>query len=185
MLCLCQLSLDYLCSWQVQVSVYCTRRIPEHLMCTQYSILLHRIDIGFLPCICLLQISQIPTCLSVVVGSGFVSTLPAFMRSSTSHPAAPPGHLAKKREIGPPFLGTGDFETICTATCQTRCDSSTTCRLCYPSLQHLKIHIFPICFPITSFTYMIRSLTLTTSTTLSIHISAINTQTVAYQLLQP
>ena len=27
--------------WQLQVSVYCARRIPTHLMCTQYSIMLH------------------------------------------------------------------------------------------------------------------------------------------------
>ena len=26
--------LDYLCRWQVQVSVYCARRIPPHLRCT-------------------------------------------------------------------------------------------------------------------------------------------------------
>ena len=55
----CVVSLDYLCRWQLQVSVYCTRRIPAHLRCTQCSILLHRIDICFLTCICLWQISQI------------------------------------------------------------------------------------------------------------------------------
>ena len=32
-----------------------------------------------------------------VVGPGFVSTSPAFMRSSASHPAGPPGWLAPKR----------------------------------------------------------------------------------------
>ena len=46
-------SLDCLCGWQVQVSVYCARRIPAHLWCTQCSIMLHLIDICFLPCICL------------------------------------------------------------------------------------------------------------------------------------
>ena len=35
----CVMSLDYLCIWQVQVSVYCARRIPAHLRCTQCSIL--------------------------------------------------------------------------------------------------------------------------------------------------
>ena len=75
-------SSDYLCRWQVQVSVYCARRIPAHLRCTQCSILLHRINICFIPCICLCQISQIQTCLCVVVGPGFVSTSPAFMRRS-------------------------------------------------------------------------------------------------------
>ena len=64
------------------MSVYCARRIPAHLMCTQCSILLHHIDIGFLQCICLWQISQIQTCLCVVVGPRFVSTAPAFMRST-------------------------------------------------------------------------------------------------------
>ena len=60
-------NLDPLCKWQVQVYVYCARRIPAHLMCTQSSIQLHIIDICFLPCICLWQISQIQTCLCVVV----------------------------------------------------------------------------------------------------------------------
>ena len=34
-------SLDSLCRWQVQVSVYCAWRIPAHLRCTQCSILFH------------------------------------------------------------------------------------------------------------------------------------------------
>ena len=38
---------------KVQVSVYCARRIPANLRCTQCSILLHLIDICFLTCICL------------------------------------------------------------------------------------------------------------------------------------
>ena len=33
MLCLCVVSLDLVCRWQV--SVYCARRIPAHLMFTQ------------------------------------------------------------------------------------------------------------------------------------------------------
>ena len=51
-LCVCVscVSIDSLSIWQVQVSVYCARRIPTHLMCTQCSILLHIIDIFFLPC---------------------------------------------------------------------------------------------------------------------------------------
>ena len=47
----------------------------------------HSIDICFLTCICLWQISQIQTCLCVVIGPGLVSTSPAFMRSIASHPA--------------------------------------------------------------------------------------------------
>ena len=54
----CVMSLDSLCLWQVHVSVYCARRIPAHLRCTQCSIMLHLIDIGFLTCICLWQISR-------------------------------------------------------------------------------------------------------------------------------
>ena len=41
-------SLDSLCLWQVQVSVYCSRQISAHLKCTPCSILLHLIDIYFL-----------------------------------------------------------------------------------------------------------------------------------------
>ena len=46
-------------SAQVQVSVYSAWRIPAHLRCTQCSIMLHLIDICFLPCIFMWQISQI------------------------------------------------------------------------------------------------------------------------------
>ena len=83
------MSLDFLCRWQVQVSVYCAWRIPAHLRCTQCSILLHLMDICFLTCICLWKISQIQTFLFKVVGPGLVSTSPAFVSSSASHPAGP------------------------------------------------------------------------------------------------
>ena len=48
-MCVCceSVSLDYLCIWQVQVSVYCAWWIPAHLRCTQCSILLHLMDICF------------------------------------------------------------------------------------------------------------------------------------------
>ena len=46
-------SLDSLCRWQIQVSVYCAWRIPAHLRCTQCSILLYLMDICFITCICL------------------------------------------------------------------------------------------------------------------------------------
>ena len=103
------MSLDSLCRWQVQVSVYCAWRITAHLRCTQCSILLHLMDICFLLCICLWQISQIQTCLCVVVEPGFVSTLPAFMRSSASHPAGPHGRLAPKKINRAPIAGAGRF----------------------------------------------------------------------------
>ena len=68
-------------------------RIPVHLRCTQCSILVHLMDICFTTCICLWQISQIQTRLCDVVVPGFFSTLPAFMRSSASHPAGQHGRL--------------------------------------------------------------------------------------------
>ena len=45
---------------------------------------------------------------------GLVSTSPAFMRSIASHTAGPHGRLAKKTVIGPPLLGAGGVDTICT-----------------------------------------------------------------------
>ena len=56
----CVVSLDKLCIKQVQVYVYCARRIPAHLSCTQCLVLLHLIDICFLTCICVWHISQNP-----------------------------------------------------------------------------------------------------------------------------
>ena len=53
-------------------------------------------DICFLTCICLWQISQIQTRLFNVVGPGLFSTSPAFVRSSASYPAGPHDRLAQK-----------------------------------------------------------------------------------------
>ena len=50
-----------------------------------------------LPTVYAMCISQIQTCLCVVVGPGFISTSPAFIRSSASHPVGPHGRLAQKR----------------------------------------------------------------------------------------
>ena len=99
------MSLDFLCRWQVQVYVYCAWRIPAHLRCTQCSIMLHLMDICFLTCICLWQISQIQTCLFKVVGPGLVSTSPAFVSSSPSHPAGPDGRHAQNGKSGPHCWG--------------------------------------------------------------------------------
>ena len=74
----CVVSLDYLCLWQVHVSV-------------------DLIDICFLTYIFLCQISQILTCVCVIVGPGLVSTSSAFMRSISSHQAGPHGRFAQKR----------------------------------------------------------------------------------------
>ena len=78
------MSLDSLCRWQVQVSVYCAWRIPAHLRCTQCSILLHLMDICFLTCICLWQISQIQTFLFKVVGPSSGSAWPACPKNGKS-----------------------------------------------------------------------------------------------------
>ena len=136
------MSLDSLCRWQVQVSVYCAWRIPAHLRCTQCSILLHLMDICFLTCICLWQISHIQTRLFSVVGPGLVSTSPAFVSSSASHPAGPHGRHAQKTVNR---AGAGGFDTICTAVLVC-CDSSTTCRLCrlepYHHYHHHSNHLY-------------------------------------------
>ena len=93
------MSLDSPCRWQVQVSVYCAWRIPAHLRCTQCSILLHLMDICFLIYIYLWQISQIQTFLFKLVGPGLVSTSPAFVSNSASHPAGPDGRHAQKNPV--------------------------------------------------------------------------------------
>ena len=85
--------------------MYCAWRIPAHLRCTQCSILLHLMDICFLTCICLWQISQILTFLFKVVGPGLVSTSPAFVSSSASHPAGPHGRYAQKTVNRAPIDG--------------------------------------------------------------------------------
>ena len=75
--------------------MYCAWRIPAHLRCTQCSILLHLMDICFLTCICLWQISQIQTFLFNVVGPGLVSTSTRFCEqqrqpsSGSAWPACP------------------------------------------------------------------------------------------------
>ena len=68
----------------------------------------HLMDICFLTCICLCQISQIQTFLYRVVGPGLVSTSPAFVSNSASHPAGPHGrHTQKNGKSGPHCWGRG------------------------------------------------------------------------------
>ena len=62
-----------------------------------------------------LFMADIETCLCVADGPGFVSTSPAFMRSSASHPAGPHGRLAQNSKSGLHCSGAGSFDTICTA----------------------------------------------------------------------
>ena len=72
------------------------------------SILLHRMDICFLTCICLWQISQIQTFLFQAVGPGLVSTSPTFVSRGASHPAGPHGrHAQKNGKSGPHYWGRG------------------------------------------------------------------------------
>ena len=85
--------------------MYCAWRIPAHLRCTQCSILLHLMDICFLTCICLWQISQIQNFLFRVVGLGLVSTSPTFVSNSASHPAGPA--CPKNGKSGPQCWGRG------------------------------------------------------------------------------
>ena len=91
--------------------MYCAWRIPAHLRCTQCSILLHLMDICFLTCICLWQISQIQAFLFKVVGPGLVSTSPAFVSSSASHPAGAHDRHAQKTVNRAPIAGGGGGST--------------------------------------------------------------------------
>ena len=121
------------CIWQVKVFVYCARRMPAHLRCAQCAILLHLIDISFLPYICLWQISQIQTGLCVVVKPGFVSTAPAFMRSSTIHPVGAYDRFS--------ILGGGRRRKNLLSGLPDHCDSSTVCSMCRldPALELLSL----------------------------------------------
>ena len=64
-------------------------------------------DICFLTCICLWQISQIQSRLFNVVRPGLVLTSPAFVRSSASHPAGPHCRLGQKTVNRAPSAGGG------------------------------------------------------------------------------
>ena len=72
------------------------------------SILLHIMDVCFLTCICLWQISQIQTFLFKVVGPVLVSTSPDFDSNSASHPAGPHGRHVKKTVNRAPIVGGGE-----------------------------------------------------------------------------
>ena len=87
--------------------MYCAWRIPAPLRCTQCSILLYLMDICFLTCICLWQISQIQTRLFNVVGPGLVSTSPAFVSSSACQPSGPHGRHTQKTVNRAPIAGEG------------------------------------------------------------------------------
>ena len=87
--------------------MYCDWRIPAHLRCTQCSILLHLMDICFLTCICLWQISQIQTFLFRVVGPGLVDiTLFCEQQRKLSSGSAWPA-CTKNGKSGPHYWGRG------------------------------------------------------------------------------
>ena len=88
-----------------------------------YSILLHLMDICFLTYICLWQISQIQTRLFKVVGPRLVSTSPAFVSSSASHPVGPHGWHAKKNGKSGPHCWEREISA-------QQLVYSTVCRLC-------------------------------------------------------
>ena len=67
-------------------------------------------------------------CLFVcVVGPGFDSTFPVFLRSRASHAAGSDGRFAKKNESDPHLWRQGCVDTICT---DVVCSIPTSCRLC-------------------------------------------------------
>ena len=110
----CVVSLDYLCWSQVQVSVYCARRIPAHLRCTQCSILLHLIDICLLTCIFTEADIVNPDLFGCGSQTGISLDITRFYgkhcqpSSGSTWPACPP-----KTVIGPPLRGAGGVDTIC------------------------------------------------------------------------
>ena len=55
---------------------------------------------------------QIQTCFCVVVTPGYISTSPAVMRSSASHPAGLHGRLSHKTVNRTPITEGGSFDTI-------------------------------------------------------------------------
>ena len=127
-----------LCRWQVQVNVYCAWRITAHLRCTQCSLFLHLMDICFLTCIGLYQISQIHTRVCDVCRAWICLDITCFYEKQchtsiwSAWTTCP--NIGK---LGPPLMGAAGFDTLCTAVCE-RCDSSTACRLSFGAT-HFKL----------------------------------------------
>ena len=89
-LCLCELCVRIICVDGRSMYLYIVLGSPSDQACCTLSI-------SASYHVFLWQISQIQTCLCVVVGPGFVSTSPTFMRSSAGHLAGPHGRLAQIR----------------------------------------------------------------------------------------
>ena len=96
------MSLDSLCRWEVQISVYCVGgylrilREPSIQCCFTFRFLFPTVY---------LSVADIenPACYRVVVGPS------DFMRSSASHPAGVHGRLAQKRVNRVPISRGGRF----------------------------------------------------------------------------
>ena len=119
------MSLDSLCRWQVQVSVYCARRIPAH------PVFNHVAPYRYLP----------PT---VYLFMADISNPDLFVCSCRTLICLDITRVYEEQDK--PSSGSawpacaGGFDTICTAVCN-RSDSSTTCRLCrLEPLTLLSIH---------------------------------------------
>ena len=123
------MSLDSLCRWQVQVSVYCAWRIPAHLRCTQCSILLHLMDICFLTCICLWQISQIQTFCLKLSDLDWSRHHPLFREQPA--PSIQRVRMPKNGKNRAPIAGGGEVRHNLHSSLKPLCYSSTAvCRLC-------------------------------------------------------
>ena len=120
----CVVSLDDLYRWQVQVSVYYARHITADFMCTQCSILLHHIDICFIPCICLWQISQIQTCLHVVCLTWIRLDIARFYEEQCQ-PCSGSAWVAFPKTVNRSRRGRHNLH----GALADRCDRSTACRL--------------------------------------------------------
>ena len=111
------MSLDTLCRWQVQVSVYCARQIPGHITCTQCK-----------SC-CTLSISAsygVFACGRYCQSNLDLSRHCRFYEEQCklSNGSAWPACQIYRAPIA------GGIDIIGKAIFQKHCDSSTACRLC-------------------------------------------------------
>ena len=95
------MSPDSLCRWQVHVSVYCARRIPAHLWCTQCSI-----DICFLPYVLFMADIANPDLFVCGCGTWIYLDIPRFyeeQRQPSSGSACP--NCSKNGKSGQQYWG--------------------------------------------------------------------------------
>ena len=128
-----------MCRWQVQVSVYCARQIHAHLRCTMCSILLHPIDICFLPCnMSIADIAKSRLVFRVLFGPGLVSDIARFVVFDTIWDSS-----FYKCRAAPPLVGGGRFVAIHPSIVFVY---PLTCRLLVGGVRS-----FPACGPPSSF----------------------------------